>query len=422
MGENDRYRRPLSSRHGLILTSISFLAAFSILEFYGKLQIFFDVKQTYYAKSNSTNIVHGTKEVLSKGSDNLSTKDHSIGIGKNTIDEPETPDTGSTNTAPGIDGVEIIDKPLQRGEEKSLEVAWLMSFPNSGTTYTNHLIQDYTRTTTATNYGQEQDTKNETISIFADSIDGPFFRYPTWSLPPKFILTKTHCGGECDACQTPGSKQYNNTLGAFEEACRSGKRIVNRTKVRTTYSSDIPKRAVHLIRDPFDNIVARLHLKERRWARRSNDKKYEERVDRFNKTKDGFRAYCRFRDTDSLKQEMRQRVLSDELLQFAKNIPCYAEFITYTQWHNHAIDLVANKKMPVLTLFYEDYASNWDETVNQLLRFLALSPAKGAKAEEFILGKHYDEFYFDEEKSNATKLIRALASPELWELLQRYLR
>eukprot|EP00536_Pseudo-nitzschia_multiseries_P007622 jgi/Psemu1/196004/e_gw1.181.13.1 len=295
-----------------------------------------------------------------------------------------------------------------------------MSFPNSGTTYTNHLIQDYTETTTATNYGQEQDTKEESISVFTDSIDGPFFRYPSWLLPPKYILTKTHCGGECDACQTPGSKQYNNTLDAFEVACRSGKRIFNKEKVKTTYSTDIPKRAVHLIRDPFDNIVARLHLKERRWARRDNNAKYEERVEIFNKTKEGFRAYCEFRDTRSFKQERRHGILSNELLQYAKQVPCYGEFIAYTEWHNHAVALLEKKDIPVLTLFYEDYASDWDETVGRLLSFLSLSPAKGAKAEEFIRGKHYNEFYDKEEKLAAMKLIEALSSTELWNLLRRY--
>ena len=303
---------------------------------------------------------------------------------------------------------------------QTLEVAWLMSFPNSGTTYTNHLIQGYTKTTTATNYGQEQSTKDESISVFSDSIDGPFFRYPSWSLPSKYILTKTHCGGECDACQTPGSKRYNNTLDAFETACCTGKRIFNKTKVSTTYSTDIPKRAVHLIRDPFDNIVARLHLKERRWARHLNDTKYEERVDLFNKTKEGFRAYCNDKDKRSYKQEFRHGFLSEDLLQYAIKVPCYAEFIAYTRWHNHAIQLVAKKGIPFLTLFYEDYASDWEKTVNRLLQFLSLNPAKRANAEEFVRGKHYEDFFAEEEKLAAMKLVQAVASTDLWDLLQRY--
>ena len=302
----------------------------------------------------------------------------------------------------------------QQGK-KLPQVAWLMSFPNSGTTYTNHLLQGYTNTTTATNYGQEQDTKNESIPVFPDSLDGPFFRYPSWSLPSKYILTKTHCVGT-----TPGRNVAITSIEAFENACCSGKRIVNHTKLHTTYSSDIPKRAVHLIRNPFDNIVARLHLKQRQWGQRHNDTKYGERVDVFNKTKDGFRAYCRSRDMRSFKREFEKRTLSNELLGYAKEIPCYDEFISYTQWHNHAIELVEKRSFPVLTLFYEDYGLDWDTAVHQLLHFLSLTRAQGAEAETFIVGKHYGDFYNEAEKATIMKLLQTLASTELWDMLQRY--
>mmetsp|Transcript_12161 Transcript_12161/g.28871 ORF Transcript_12161/g.28871 Transcript_12161/m.28871 type:complete len:427 (-) Transcript_12161:478-1758(-) len=308
----------------------------------------------------------------------------------------------------------------QRGE-KLLEVVWLMSFPNSGTTYTNHLIQGYTNTTTATNYGQEQSTYQESVPIFPESPDGPFFRYSSWSPPPRYVLTKTHCGGECDACQIPNGDEYIDSVEAFERACCTGKRISNGTKVRTIYSSAIPKKAVHLIRDPFDNVVARLHLKERRWQRHRNETKYEERVGVFNGTKDGFLAYCRFRDKNSFKVEFRRRTLSGVMLENAVKVPCYAEFVTYTRWHNHAIRLVARRGMPVMTLFYEDYASRWDATVDNLLGFLRLKPAPGAEAEEFIIGKHYDEFYSEEQKRAAVSLMREIASTELSVVLQRYL-
>jgi len=379
----------LRFRYG-VLSAILLLAIFSLLVFCGKLQIpltadYVSVVGNVTANNNNNN------------NDNNIYEEHD-----------------SLN--------EVND--INHGERKLPEVAWLMSFPNSGTTYTNHLIQDYTNTTTATNYGHEQSTKDASIPVFPNSIEGPFFRYPFWTLPPTFILTKTHCGGECDICQTPGSKEYNDTIDAFEVACCSGKRIFNSTKIRTSYSPDIPKRAVHLIRNPFDNIVARLHLKERRWARfegKNEKRKYEERLDLYNNTKAGFRAYCKFRDERSLKQEIHRRFLNDTLLGLIKEVPCYAEFITYTKWHNHAIQLVEKKRIPVLTLFYEDYATDWDETVNQLLRFLSLSSSKGGKATEFILGKQYDEFYIEKEKLAAIKLLQTLASQALLDLLQRYL-
>lgn len=412
--KNDNRQNARLVRYGVLLSSMLLLAIFSILGAFGQLQAFVDIKENYCKAIGTSNATSSTIAFSSRSSStSKEAGDDCFRVNTNTIIENDSAKTVSNN---------IYDEKNDHNQhgKKLPEVAWLMSFPNSGTTYTNHLLQGYTNTTTATNYGQEQDTKKESISIFPDSMDGPFLRYPSWSLPHRYILTKTHCGGECDDCQTPGRKEYIDTIEAFEKACCTGKRIFNKTKVRTTYSADIPKRAVHLIRDPFDNIVARLHLKERRWGEHHNDAKYEKRVDVFNKTKEGFRAYCRFRDISSFKREFRQRILSDELLGYAKNIPCYAEFISYTQWHNHAIELVAKKSIPVLTLFYEDYALDWDKTVNQILNFLSLTPAQGAVAEKFILGKHYHDFYNEEEKVAAMKLLQTLASTELWDMLQRY--
>ena len=385
ISRSESRRNALSLRYGVFLVSIFLFAIFSILQVFGKLQTYDKLKDRFYYKTVTT-INETSANVTNANTDGSSNE---------------------SNVSEGLD------------QTPQLEVAWLMSFPNSGTTYTNHLIQSYTKTTTATNYGQEQDTKKDTLSIFLDSNDGPFYRYPTWSFPPKYILTKTHCGGECDDCQIPSHKKYINSTEDFQKACCTGKRISNGSKVKTVYSIDVPKRAVHLIRDPFDNIVARLHLKERNWAEHKNEK-FQERVTTFNRTREGFKAYCDFRDRRSFQREFRARSLSYTVLEFAKEVPCFQEFISYTRWHNHAIRVLNTKSIPAMTLFYEEYARDWDATVKQLLDFLVLTPASGAHAEEFILGKHYDQFYDEKEKLAARNLMKELASDEFWDLLQRY--
>ena len=67
-------------------------------------------------------------------------------------------------------------------------IAWLMTFPNSGTTYTSLLVATVTGTYTATNYGQEKavqgvPTKNEILRRKSHSImtDNPI---PSWSHIP----------------------------------------------------------------------------------------------------------------------------------------------------------------------------------------------------------------------------------------------
>jgi hypothetical protein len=171
-------------------------------------------------------------------------------------------------------------------------IVWLLSFPNSGTTYTLKVIQDMTNTTTATNYGgSEQTGYIPSIPIFANT-DGPFARYPQHDIPKKYILTKTHCHG----------KNNPETVNDFITLCRTGdKKFSNRTVISTSYNihhingsrqqqldekgaateagTDTDNirsgpgqgqgikihRIVHLIRNPFDNIVARLHYQRKRW-------------------------------------------------------------------------------------------------------------------------------------------------------------
>lgn len=141
-----------------------------------------------------------------------------------------------------------IDEP--HSIENRPEVAWLMTYPNSGTTYTLKLIQQYTNTTTATNYGNEHSVHNKSIPVHPELANGPFLRFTDWKLPSRYILTKTHCGG---TALSSDPLVYLETMRSFEVACRSGNRIDDdENKVDTTYSMDVPKRVVHLIRSPFD--------------------------------------------------------------------------------------------------------------------------------------------------------------------------
>lgn len=84
---------------------------------------------------------------------------------------------------------EVTDK------EDGLRVAWLMSFPNSGTSYTLHLIRETTNTTTATNYALEGDIKDEeSVPAIAGSEEGPYLeliKTIKTTIPNKYILTKT---------------------------------------------------------------------------------------------------------------------------------------------------------------------------------------------------------------------------------------
>jgi hypothetical protein len=91
------------------------------------------------------------------------------------------------------------------GKPPSLQIAWLMSFPNSGTSYTSKLIRHVSLTRTASNYGNEERAAvGLSRAVFDDQPTGPFWQdmhiHPEYTLPQNYALTKTHCGGRCEMC------------------------------------------------------------------------------------------------------------------------------------------------------------------------------------------------------------------------------
>ena len=82
---------------------------------------------------------------------------------------------------------------------ESLQLAWLMSFPNSGTTYTSHFIRKVTGTRTATNYAELRLDRRvleglenvESVPVFDSQPTGPFWNDGNETQPESgFVLTK----------------------------------------------------------------------------------------------------------------------------------------------------------------------------------------------------------------------------------------
>ena len=289
-------------------------------------------------------------------------------------------------------------------------LAWLMSFPNSGTTYTIHLIGNVTNTTTATNYGLESQVQTG-VPVHDSSPNGPFLAMPSFSVPKTYIMTKTHCGGRCTEC-SPDT--YTETVHSFERMCRTGAKLVDGEKMRFTYNDPV-QRAIHLMRSPFDNLVARLHLERKAWADRKENPEF---LDNFTDSKEGLAAWCRFLDDLRVKDEQESHFLDPELLDEEKRVPCHAEFYRYIQWHNLAFEVTRRKRLPTYMLYYENYTENFDETVEELLEFLDLRAV--APAPEFYSGKSYDDYFEPEQCQAIAYLAKELASPETWEALRHY--
>ena len=70
------------------------------------------------------------------------------------------------------------------------EIAWLLSFPNSGTSFTTALVRELTQTNTATNYQES----NHPTPVLPDVEVSPMILRRNLPMPEKgYILTKTHC-------------------------------------------------------------------------------------------------------------------------------------------------------------------------------------------------------------------------------------
>lgn len=159
-------------------------------------------------------------------------------------------------------------------------------------------------------------------AVFKDSPGGPFWTTPMdFESRPKrgYLLTKTHCGSRCDVCGPVG---YIENHQIFSRRCVEGYHITKdaksgeRSEVMDRYSEDLVAGAVHLIRDPFDNIISRFHLTLNRLKRRNET----EKLAKYPRSKEGFRALCKDWGDDFYHEEKASKFYAD-VFDDVKDIP-----------------------------------------------------------------------------------------------------
>jgi hypothetical protein len=177
-------------------------------------------------------------------------------------DELKSPFTSSITTSEKSIKTSLLSTNV---EPKAAEIAWLLSFPNSGTSFTSALVRELTQTSTGSNY----DEAKHPTPIFPEYQSGPFSLREHLPLPDNgYILTKTHCT-RCRGEQ----KSINKTTEEFLIGCKTVK--VKRDDKCNDYDPKIVKRAVHLFRNPFDNVVGRFHLEWKNKQKTGNTKYVE---------------------------------------------------------------------------------------------------------------------------------------------------
>lgn len=321
-------------------------------------------------------------------------------------------------------------------------IAWLMSFPNSGTSYTLRLVQQLANQTTATNYGKElvdYQTKHSFL-VREDWIHGPFRSISSKPLPTHYILTKTHCGGRCVEC---GPDRYLENYRSFQQACARGDRTPsiqwNQTEPLLQYDPSLVSKAVHLIRNPFDNVVGRFHLAR---LQAPTPLKYPN-----NST--GFQRWCRDMDKQHRSMEQHIRWIDDRVRARFRNVPCHAEFFKYVQWHNLAtITVTETMKLENMVLYYEDYHEQHlpllanreklstgtsripkrqvphfiPQQVRVLMEFLQVQQPDWNALPLFEQRTYVETYFTLDQRRSVHRLVEELSTVTTWQLLEHYFK
>ena len=266
--------------------------------------------------------------------------------------------------------------------------------------------------TVAKNSAQSNNRKDElgySIAPHESYKSGPFLEDKALPIPKKYILTKTHC--EFSVISSLHSYRYEcaRGWGRFPESdpsknpdelnCKNGY-----CNYETHYDESIVKKAIHLIRNPLENIIARFNNAHKRNKAlvnftHSHPKEYIKM----------FHSWCEERDREALAKKYHHDV--------PNGVICASELFRYVQWHDHAIALAKDMNIPAMILHYEDYAKDLNNTVDLLFSFLEHD--KVASAPPFF--QHdYSFMYTNAEKEGIEDWVKVLASKELWKLLEHY--
>lgn len=306
---------------------------------------------------------------------------------------------------------------------RSPRLALLITFPNSGTSYTITLIQKVTQLATGSNYVQEVSRydSNPNVTIYPDHPEGPFWRGSSGSLPPlpnTTVLIKTHCTGYDS---NNGIFAYKLSSERFAGGCRYTSTTSDSSQ-HGRYPAEMVDRLVHIIRNPYDNMISRFHHEYNRripFVKNGNERAIHWTM-QHPKNQTGFAQFCRDLDADFLERYKKKDFVKDTAIyEQIQKTTCHDEVIQIIKWHNGAFATSEILGVPTLVFHYEDYENNFNETLSNLLEFLELP--RRAEPRAFHSGHQYERDYFpNESRDNVKSLVKMLASEKTWDAIERY--
>ena len=335
----------------------------------------------------------------------------------------QAPQESPAKVPPSIDNNDNNDN-----SRTTPKILWLASYPNSGTSYTMTMVERSTNWSTATNYGLEISfNRDDSIPIDEHNYpDGPFWEGLSGKrgstireLPPTYVLTKTHCGGRCVNC--PATDYVVNNVTAFLQACQKTSFYRHGEHRFGKVDAGRIARLIHLVRNPFDNVVARYHLERRHLIKKG----YPNAQTKLPYNATGFAYWCGLLD-NKYGGKPEDAVLPTDIVHKMRRVPCRAEFYKYLQWHNRLIELYSSEQLlfkndggdRVLVVHYENYESKLNQTVADIMDFVeqkVKSPVRPFRALP-----SYEDHFSDDDRLAAKELAEAVASPDTWALIRHY--
>ncbi len=182
------------------------------------------------------------------------------------------------------------------------------------------------------------------------------------------------------------------------------------------YDEELVAKAIHIIRNPLDNIISRYHLYLKMLARGRIHLEVDlnsSEIKTFSNDAEGFRNWCKVQDNlfPEEEQEMFEQLPFYKLL---KQVPCHADFYRYAQWHNLAFTITSNMSIPSMVLYYEDFATDFNQTKDKVFQFIGAEETRSVGRKKHTSfessGKNYSTYYTPSQKNMIWQLLHFLST------------
>lgn len=314
------------------------------------------------------------------------------------------------------------------------QAAWLLSYPCTGSEYLIDIIHFLTGKNTATNYGHYVEMPNgkhsrnayESVPLFVERINGPFLFTHHLPLPvgPSYIPVLSHGGGTCINCY-PG--RYILTRDEFIAKALTGTRFTPSTyndgdngfgwNEEVHYYGGLIKKALHLIRDPFEVIESRFLYFSNAYAGEFDW------TSLYNQNSEGFYTFCE--DSRVKFADEEDKWYHDDIKNASYDVPCHHEFYKLIQWHNLVFETIDYMGLPSQRFYYEDFLSDYAAQSEALLNFYDLSPIHNIHDPTNHISPFSDnmvDLIKPEDKVKIKNFIEVMASDRTLAIMDRYLR